>query len=88
MLVCNKISIGEKCCKYFIGYLYNDYKITPLHITLPKTNAYAKSYDGQSKWNNFLVEDDGLLEKYNAIWDKLKADIKRSFILSEPVYNK
>ena len=55
---------------------------------LPKTNAYAKSYDGQSKWNNFLIEDDGLLEKYNAIWDKLKADIKRSFILSEPVYNK
>ena len=88
VLVCNKISIGEKYCKYLIGYLYNDHKIKPLHITLPKTNAYVKSYDGQSKWNNFLIEDDGLLEKYNAIWDKVKADIKKSFILSKPVYNK
>ena len=67
VLVCNKISIGGKYYKYFIGYLYNDHKIKPLHITLPKTNAYVKSYDGQSKWNNFLIEDDGLLGKYNAI---------------------
>ena len=25
----------------------------------------------------FLTEDDGLLEKYNSIWDKVSADIKR-----------
>ena len=35
----------------------------------------------------FLIEDDGLLEKYNTIWDKLSADIKQEFD-SEPVYNK
>ena len=35
----------------------------------------------------FLIEDDGLLEKYNTTWDKLSADIKQEFD-SEPVYNK
>ena len=29
---------------------------------LPKTSAYVKSYDGQTKWIYFLIEDDGLLE--------------------------
>ena len=34
-----------------------------------------------------MMEDDDLLEKYNTIWDKVSADIKREFH-SEPVYNK
>ena len=34
----------------------------------------------------FLIEDDALLEKYNTIWDKVKADIKKEFD-SKPVYN-
>ena len=35
----------------------------------------------------FLIEDDDLLEKYNTIWDKVSANIKKEFD-SEPVYNK
>ena len=35
----------------------------------------------------FLIEDDDLLEKYNTIWDKVRADIKKEFA-REPVYNK
>ena len=35
----------------------------------------------------FLTEDDDLLEKYNTIWDKVTADIKKEFD-SEPVYHK
>ena len=35
----------------------------------------------------FLIEDDDLLEKYNIIWDKVSADIKKEFD-SELVYNK
>ena len=35
----------------------------------------------------FLIEDDDLLEKYNTIWDKVSADIKKEFD-HEPVYNK
>ena len=51
--------------KCFTGYLYDDYKVKPLYIMLPETSTYVKSYDEQSKWMYFLVEDDDLLEKYN-----------------------
>ena len=54
---------------------------------LPKINGYVKIYEGQTKWMYFLIEDDDLLEKYNTIWNKVSADIKKEFI-SEPVYNK
>ena len=53
---------------------------------LPKTTAYVKRHGGQTKWIYFLIEDDDLLEKYNTIWDKVSADIKKEFD-SEPVYN-
>ena len=57
---------------------------------LPKTNAYVKSCDGQTKWMYFLIEDDYLLEKHNTIRDKVSADIKKKKkkVDSEPVYNK
>ena len=35
----------------------------------------------------FLSKNDELLEKYNNIWDKVSADIKKEFD-SEPVFNK
>ena len=44
---------------------------------LPKTRSYVKSYDGQTKWMYFLIEGNDLLEKYNTIWDKVSADIKK-----------
>ena len=87
VLVSNKISSGEKSYKYFSGYLYNDDKVKSLLIMLPKTSTYVKSYDGQTKWMYFLIEDDGLLEKYNAVWDKVSADIKKEFG-GEPIYKK
>ena len=87
VLVSNKISLGEKNYKYFIGNLHNDHKVKPLHMMLPKTSAYLKRYDGQTKWMYFLIEDDKLLEKYNTISDKVSADIKKEFD-SEPVNNK
>ena len=49
----------------------------PLHLMLPKTSTYVKSYDGQTKWLYFLIKDD----------DKVSVDIKKEFD-SEPVYNK
>ena len=87
VIVSNKISLGEKNCKYFIGYLFDNHKVKPLHIMLLKTSTYVKSYDGQNKWMYFLIDDDDLLEKYNTIWDKVSADIKNEFD-NEPVYNK
>ena len=49
---------------------------------LPKTSAYVKSNDGQTKWMYFLIEDDLVLEKYNTIWDKISAGIKKNLIAS------
>ena len=58
VLVSNKTSSGEKDYKYFIGSWYNDYrvnKVKPLHIMLPKTSTYVKTYDRQTKWMHFLI---------------------------------
>ena len=46
---------------------------------LPKTSGYVKSYDGQTKWMYFLVEDHDLLEKYNNICNKVSAYKKTIF---------
>ena len=35
----------------------------------------------------FLIKNDDLLEKHNAIWDKVSAGVRR-LVDSEPVYNK
>ena len=70
---------GKKNHKYFIGYLHNDHKVKTFHIILPKTSAYIKIYDGQAKLMYFLIEDDDLLEKYNTVWGKVSADIKKEF---------
>ena len=83
VLVSSKISSGENNDKYFIGYLYDDYRIKSLHIMLPKTSAYVKSYEGQTNWMYFFIEDDDLLEKYNTIWDKFSAGIiKKELIVN------
>ena len=66
-LVSNKISFGEKYFKYFIGYCYDDYKGRRLHIILLKKSPYVKSYDGQTKWMYFFIEENQLLEKYVTI---------------------
>ena len=67
--------------------MHDDLQVKLLHIMLPKTSAYLKSYDGQTKWIYFWIGDDDLLEKHNTIWDKVSADVKRKFD-SEPVCNK
>ena len=69
----------KKNYKYFIGYLNNDNKVKPLHVMLPKTSAYIKSHDGQTKWMYSLIEVDDLLKKYYTIWDKVSANIKKEF---------
>ena len=62
--------------------MYANHKVKLLVIMLNKTSAYIKSYDRQSKLMYFLTEDDGLLEKYNTIWDKFSADIKKNLVAS------
>ena len=60
-LVSNKISTGEKYYKYFIGYLYNDHKVKPLHIMLLKTSVmtdklYVENFKIMLKKKNFYVK--------------------------------
>ena len=87
VLVSNKISFGGKNYKYFIGYFYKGNKVKPLNIMLPKTRAYVKSYDGQTKLMYLFIADDDLLKKYYTIWNKVSADIEKEFD-SDPVYNR
>ena len=47
---------------------------------LPKPRPYYVISYAQTKWMCFLIEDDNLLEKYNAIWDKVRADTKKDLI--------
>ena len=61
VLVSKKICFDEKSYKYFIGCLNNDCKVKTLHIMLPKTSVYVKSYDGQTKWMYFLIENDNTI---------------------------
>ena len=84
VLVYNKISFGEKNYKYFIGSLYNDHKVKPLHIMLPKTSAYVKSYDGQTKWMFFLIEDEDLLKNIIRFGIKSALIEKNNLIASLP----
>ena len=48
VLVSNKISFSQENYKYFIGYLYNDHIVKPLHIMPSKASAYVKSDDVQT----------------------------------------
>ena len=69
----------KKNYKYFIGYLYDNHKIRPLHIILPKRTAYVKFYDRKTQQQIYFLidDDDDLLEKYNTIWDKVSKYQKR-----------
>ena len=60
-----------------IGYLWDDYKVKELPIMLPKTKAYVKSYDSESKCMYSSAKNDDLLAKHNILWDKLRADINK-----------
>ena len=60
LILSEKVLVSSK---YFIVCLCNDHKVKPLHIMLPKARFHVKSYDGQTKWMYFLIEDDDLLEK-------------------------
>ena len=62
-------------------------KVKSLHIMLLKRSAYINIYDEQYKCMYFLIEDDGLLEKYNTIWDKVGAESKKNLIASLPISN-
>ena len=42
----------------FYWLLAYDHKVKLLYIMLPMTSVYVKSYDRQTKWMYFSIEDD------------------------------
>ena len=60
--------------------------IIPLCIKLPQINAFVKYFDKNTNCMNLLVPDEGLLRKYNSIWDKINNLFKNEFD-SKPVQN-
>ena len=78
-IISNKISSGKKNYKYVFGYM-DDFKIKPLHILLPKTSAYVKGYDGETKWMYFVTEGNEVFKKYNDIWNISTNSIKKNLI--------
>ena len=45
----------------------------------PKRSTYVKTYDWQTKFMYCLIKNDGFLEKYNTIWDKVSPDTRKEF---------
>ena len=64
------------------------FKVKPLHIMLSKTSGYVRRYDECTNWIYFWLKHflthgfRDLLKKYNAISDKVNADIKKNMIAS------
>ena len=55
--------------KYLIGYLYKD--IRPFVLIMPKIKTFIVA-DKNNKLMYFRIDDEKLLEKYKAIWTKIK----------------
>ena len=71
--------------KYFIGYKESKV-VKPLCIILPQMTGYTKYFENGGKKMSFLIKDDYVLDKYHAIWDKIKKALNTKFH-SMPVYD-
>ena len=45
-------------------------------------SAYRKDFD-ETKYMSFLIKDDELLEKYYAIWEKIKVVSKKNLTVNQ-----
>ena len=54
-------------------------------MCMQKVRSYVKGCEDQTKWMYFLIEGDDLLKKYNNIWDKVSANIKKNLIMNMPI---
>ena len=61
--------------------------VKPLCIILPQMTEYIKYFENGGKKMSFMVKEDGVLDKYNKIWDKIKNKLNIKFH-SIPVYDR
>ena len=85
IVVSNKVKNNETS-KYFIGYLSDIDKISPLCIILAQMNGYVKYFENGGKNMSFKIEDDEVHVKYNQIWNRVKELLRVKFY-SEAIYD-
>ena len=74
----DKLKHSDGGFKYFIGYKESEI-VKPLCIVLPQMTRYIKYFENGGKNMSFLIKDDGVLHKYNEIWDKIKETLSIKF---------
>ena len=68
---------------------YLDKTIRPLVLTMSKMGEYVKTFKVKEEGNQFMrfrIDDEKLLEKYKAIWNKID-DLKNIKLNTLPVYD-
>ena len=78
IVVSNKWKINETTCKFFIGYLSEDF-IKPLCIILPQMGGFIKYFEGNTKNMSFITDDKDIDVKYSEVWDRVKKLLKIKF---------
>ena len=86
-IVISKLVKTKTNSKYLIGYL--DKTITPLFLIMPRMSGYIGTFkvkEGNNKLMYFRIDDEKLLEKYEAIWTKIEG-LKKIKLNALPVYD-
>ena len=86
IVVSDKFKHSDDSFKYFIGYKEGEI-VKPLCIILPQMTGYIKYFENGGKKMSFMVKEDGVLDKYNKIWGKIKNKLNIKFH-SIPVYDR
>ena len=86
IVVSDKFKHSDDSFKYFIGYKEGEI-VKPLCIILPQMTGYIKYFENGGKKMSFMVKEDGVLDKYNKIWVKIKNKLNIKFH-SIPVYDR
>ena len=86
IVVTDKFKHSDDGFKYFIGYKKSEI-VKPLCIILPQMSGFIKYFEDGGENMSFTIKNDGVLDKYDEIWGKIKDKINIKFH-SMPVYDK
>ena len=78
IVISDKFKYRDKGFKYFIGYK-DDNVVRPLCVILPQMSGYIKDFANRGKNMSFMIEDDGVLVKYNEIRNNVKKTLNIKF---------
>ena len=81
----DKIVVSDKFRHIEEGYKYFIEIVKPLCIILPQMNGYIEYFENGGKNMSFLIKNDEVWQKYEAIWNVIKTKLNSKFH-SEPIY--